>query len=179
MSASGLVYQISSLITTSGVIQIFTNAFNIPAILRRLTLWWMKRDKGQDFQEYQIHLNQKFEYIEFDIAQRYSYYILQLWTVSFYAYIVPIGVPAMMIIFFFQYWVDKFNLFRRSSLFYQIHYSLSRSILKLAEFSVFIFALGIVVFSWKIHHKITPINIVSLVIGVIFAFLSLFLPERI
>ena len=40
MSASGLIYQVSSLITTSGVIQIFMNLVNHPAILRRVMLWW-------------------------------------------------------------------------------------------------------------------------------------------
>ncbi len=63
MSAAGLIYQISSLITTSGAIQILSNAFNVPAVIRRLTIWWYYKDSGKYIDEYQIHLNKKFEYI--------------------------------------------------------------------------------------------------------------------
>ena len=48
MSATGLVYQISSLITTSGMIQIFVNAFNIPAVTRKLLLWCYYKDLEKD-----------------------------------------------------------------------------------------------------------------------------------
>ena len=40
LSTTGLVVEVSSLIVVSGVIQIGTNAANIPALLRRIKLWW-------------------------------------------------------------------------------------------------------------------------------------------
>ena len=178
LSASGLVYQVSSLITVSGIIQIFNNVLNVGDIIRRLTIWWYYRNSGETVNEYQLHLNKAYEYVEFDIAARYSYYILQLWTVSFYAYVVPIGIPSMAIIFFFQYWADKYNLWRRSSMYYEIHYSLSSSIIRLASMSIFIYAAGSALFSFKIHHSVPPILIVGLVLALIFTLVSLFISDR-
>lgn len=178
LSASGLIYQVSSLITTSGVINIISNLLNTDAILRRLKLWWYYKGKDDKINEFQVNLNQKFQFPEFDIAFRYAYYLLQLWTVSFYAYVVPIGIPSMAVIFFFQYWVDKFNLFRRSSLLYQIDFSLSAYIIRMAEFSIFIFAIGINLFSYKIHHTVTVFNILSLVVALIYIIVIFTLPTK-
>ena len=178
LSAAGLVYQVSSLITTSGVINIISNLLNTDAILRKLTLWWYYKGKGDKINEFQVHLNQKFQHPEFDISFRYSYYLLQLWTVSFYAYVVPIGVPSMAVIFFFQYWVDKFNLFRRSSLFYQIHFSLSAYIVRMAEFSIFLFAVGMNLFSYKVHHSVTLFNILCLAISLVYLIFVFTLPTQ-
>ena len=77
-----------------------------------------------------MNLNKKYEYPEFDLSERYSYYIVQLYTTIFYAHLVPAGSVTLFVIFIFQYWVDKFNLFQRSSLFYELNFSLTRKILK-------------------------------------------------
>ena len=45
----------------------------------------------------------------------YSFYIVYTFVVSFYGYIAPLATPIMIAIFFVQYWVDKYNLFRRYS----------------------------------------------------------------
>ena len=127
------MFQISSLVVTSGIIQIFFNLVNIPAIIRWAKLQWYFRGlkKDSEVKMFQINLNRMFEYIEFDMASRYAYYILQLYTASFYAYLVPVCAPAVGLILICQYWVDKYNLFKRSSLFYRLSYSLSRNIVKI------------------------------------------------
>ena len=60
LSASGLVYQVSSLITTSGVINIISNLLNTDAILRKLKLWWYYKGKPDKQNEFQVNLNKKF-----------------------------------------------------------------------------------------------------------------------
>jgi hypothetical protein len=52
----------------------------------------------------------------FDLASRYTFYILQTYTISFYAYIIPYGTPVMIIAFILGFISDKINLFCRSSL---------------------------------------------------------------
>lgn len=180
MSQEGLVFQVSSLIVTSGVIQIIMNMIDIPAWIRIIYIKWFYRGKADDdeINEFQVHLNRTYELVEFDIAQRYSYYILQLWTVSAYVYIVPICGPALIIILSIQYWVDKYNLFKRSSLFFELNYGLSRDILKLSEFSVFLYALGIIVFSAKIFNTVHPLSIVGISIAFIYICLSWLLPKK-
>lgn len=63
------------------------------------------RGVDKEVPEFQINLNKAYEYVEFDIAQRYSYYIIQIFTASFYAYLVPIGIPVLVVVFFVQYWI--------------------------------------------------------------------------
>jgi hypothetical protein len=64
----------------------------------------------------------------------------------FYAYLVPVGVLAVTVIFGVQYWIDKIKLFKLSSEYHEINYQLSRVILKMFEGSVLAFALGNLLF---------------------------------
>ncbi len=52
---------------------------------------------------FQISINRYYEYVKFVLVGRYASYILQLFTVSFYAYLVPLGSFAVAIIVFFQF----------------------------------------------------------------------------
>ena len=56
------------------------------------------------------------------MAGHYAFYIVMILTVSFYAYLIPIVVPMAVIIFAIRYWIDKFNLFKRSSLKYNFNF---------------------------------------------------------
>lgn len=152
LSQEGLIFQISSLVVTSGFIQIVTNLVNVPAMIRWAKIKWHFRDLGKDdtVSMFQVNLNRMFEYVEYDMAQRYAYYILQLYTASFYAYLVPICAPAVAVIFAIQYWVEKYNLFRRSSLFYNLNYNLSRNMVKIGEVSVLIYSIGVLIFSLRV-----------------------------
>jgi hypothetical protein len=55
------------------------------------------------------------------MTHKYTDYLVTLYAVMFYSYLVPITLIAIPLIFFLQYWVDKINLFRRSSL--KFHFS--------------------------------------------------------
>lgn len=121
MSEQGLVYQISSMLVLSGFINILTNLINFGEIYQWVYLKYLLWGTDpNDIPMFQVTLNREYQYLEFDLAQKYAYYLLQLYMVAFYSYIMPIIVPAVAIIFFFQYWVDKFNLFKRSSVFYEL-----------------------------------------------------------
>jgi hypothetical protein len=85
------------------------------------------------------------------MASKYTYYLLQVYMCMFYNYLVPIGVPVTAIIFVFQYWIDKYQLFYLSSQYYQLNYFLSRMILKFFEGSLLIFTIGNLIFSIVIH----------------------------
>lgn len=85
-----------------------------------------------------------------------------------------------------QYWIDKLNLFTRSSLKYEFDFFVSKSILKLFECSLIIFAVGNFIFSKavrgdNIHYdgdKINYVNVVSLIIASLYTFLILFAPSH-
>lgn len=76
---------------------------------------WLKYRNKTEVSKFQRDLNQEYERAEFDVVDRYSYYILQIYACSFYAYLTPIATPCLVVTLVIQYWVDKLNLFKRSS----------------------------------------------------------------
>ncbi len=93
------------------------------------------------------------------------------------------AIPLLFVIFFIQYWIDKFNLFTRSSLSFTVNFLLSRGALKLFELSLFLFALGNFIFSRKTHDNqdshSTYINIASLIISTLYCTISTLAPAHI
>ena len=84
-----------------------------------------------------------------------------IYTVFFYSYLVPIGVPAAIVILIFQYWVDKYTLFRKSSLKFHYGFNLSIYTSKLFETSILALGLGNFIFSIYVHRN--PLNVLSLI----------------
>jgi hypothetical protein len=105
--------------------------------------------------------------------------LLQIYTALFYSYLIPVGVPVVAIIFIFQFWIDKFNMFKTRSQYCKIDYSLSRSVLKLFEGSLLVFALGNLLFSMIIHDRyLNIINLISLGIALIYVGFITFAPSN-
>lgn len=181
-----LVDNVSWLLVSSSVTSIIFNFLNIGDIWRRAWIWWSytrkstRTDPEEDefFPTFQIHLNKSFELTEFDIAARYSYYIGQIYTAAFYGYLIPIGIPVVLITFIVQYWVDKFNLFKRSSLKYEVSHDLTSKMFKLLQFSVPIYAIGMLLFSIEINEGITIFPLLAVAISFLFVFISNALPRK-
>jgi len=83
---------------------------------------------------------------EFDLVGKYSYYIVQLLTVSFYAPLSPVVVPALAFIFIVQYFIDKLILFNRSSIPVKVSFRMTDCTLFLAECSLLSFLVGWILF---------------------------------
>ncbi len=131
---------------------------------------------------FQVELNKELQPTEFSFAMRYSYYILNVYVVSFYSYIVPYTSLILIVIFIAQYWVDKINLFKRFSCPTNFNYRLSVFTLKIFECSIFFFALGNLLFAPEIHtnnnergYKI--INIFSLLLASLYCVAILIVPK--
>jgi hypothetical protein len=71
--------------------------------------------------------------------------------VSFYATLVPLGVGLLIVLFIIKYWVSKRTLFNWSSYSQDYDFYLARLALKIFEWSLFVFAVGNLVFGSKIH----------------------------
>ena len=100
---------------------------------------------------FQIELNKEMQPTEFNFAIRYSYYTLNVFVASFYSYIVPYKFLILIVIYTFQYWVDKYNLFKLFSCPTDFNYRLSMFTLKIFECSIFFFAFGNLLFAPIIH----------------------------
>ena len=154
MGPTGLVSQIYNFFVISGLINVghsFINRDDLWMKLRRWYLYTRNRSKS-DYVEskYQISLNRQFELPQFSMTNKYCDYLITLYTALFYAYLVPIVIPTVALIFFLQYWVDKFTLFKRSSLKNNFNFNLSIYVSKLFESSILIFCLGNLIFSFLI-----------------------------
>ena len=62
---------------------------------------------------------------------RYAWYIMMFLTCSFYSFLVPVATPLLVVFFFISYWIDKYNLFKRSSLSMKFDFNLTRYMLKI------------------------------------------------
>jgi hypothetical protein len=174
----GLVIQVSSLFLTSAIIQIFLNLLNPSAIIQTASKFLKYRNKSE-IKMFQRDLNIEIEKTEFDVVDRYSYYILQIYACSFYSYLAPIATPCLILTLLAQYWIDKYNLFKRSSCKNEMDFFLSRTILKIFEASLFIFAFGNFVFSIVVHNKyVNSVNIAALVITGLYTLFIMFAPRH-
>ena len=99
---------------------------------------------------------------------------MMLLTVSFYAYLVPVIVPFIVIIFSLQFWVDKLTLFKRSSLKYNFDFFLTRMVLKIFESSIFVFAIGWNLFSFYSKNGVNIYNLIGLGIAALYCLFLVF-----
>jgi hypothetical protein len=178
LSEEGLVVQVSSLFLTSAVIQIALNIINPSAVIVSAKKWLKYRNKTEA-PIFQRDLNQEYERAEFDVVDRYSYYILQIYACSFYAYLVPIATPCLILTLLAQYWVDKYNLFKRSTCKNEMDFFLSRTMLKIFEVSLFVFAFGSFLFSVVLHNRfVNSVNIASLILTGLYTLFIMFAPRH-
>lgn len=130
LNQNGIVIKIMSLVAVSGVVNMLMNALQIGSLVTCLVNKWKYRNKEQ-VDLFQIQLNKKIQDPDFDFAQRYGYYIMQVYVVSFYASIAPSITIILALIFVAQYWIDKLNLFYRSSCPIDFNFQLSRLTFKI------------------------------------------------
>ena len=77
--------------------------------------------------------------------------MVQIWLVSFYAVMVPAAIGILALVFTAQYWLDKYNLFRKFSCPLDFNFFLSRLAFKGFECSLFVFAVGTFIFDMEIR----------------------------
>lgn len=95
---------------------------------------------------------------------------------------VPAGVGILILIFIVQYWIDKYNLFRRFSCPLDFNFFLTRLIFKAFECSILIFAVGTFLFDMEIRVENAPkykmINLINILIAAGYVYLAVLAPER-
>lgn len=110
----GMVNKIISLVVVSGLVSLLVNLF-IPK--QRLVALYnsLKIKKDGPVNMFQVDLNKKMEYPEFEYPAMYAFYIVYSFVIAFYGFLTPLCTFFLIIIFYMHYWVDKYNLFRRFS----------------------------------------------------------------
>lgn len=107
--------------------------------------------------------------MKFDIVNRYVNYLLLTMVVCFYSYLIPVGTLVLFVSFFLQFWIDKMNLFKRSSHPRNFSFHLTRKILKIFEANILVFALGTLVWGFYVHNNTFNIlNLIGLLIAALY-----------
>ena len=82
---------------------------------------------------------------------RYSAYLYSVYLGSFYAVFVPQVTPILIVTFFVQFWIDKYNYLRRNSFPSNLNSRLSRIAIRLSEFAMLSSAVGSTIFFYWIN----------------------------
>ena len=173
---TGLIFQMTALMIVYGVAMNFLSLIFPKALLRSIlvSLRYGRKKPEETVDMFQIELNKEFQYIQFDIINQYANYILLAFVASFYAYLIPITIPILAVLFFFQFWIDKLNLFKRCSHPRNFSFYLTRNILKIFEACIWVFALGTCIFAIYIHDsKVNILNLVTLGVASIYVWFLL------
>ena len=85
--------------------------FNVGFYLKKLMIWKIKEKKNQDMN--QKKLNELFEYIDINLAYKYSYLAKTLLMTFFYLPLFPLGIAFSMFGFIFGFYLEKFNMGHR------------------------------------------------------------------
>ena len=147
LGPNGIVAKIFQEVVLLGLIDA---AMNIIQPERTLTYLLARTQyKGQTFAPVtQNELNHELAYPEFDIVDRYSAYLYSVYLGSFYAVFVPQVTPILIVTFFVQFWIDKYNYLRRNSFPSNLNSRLSRIAVRLSEFAMLSSAVGSTIFFW-------------------------------
>lgn len=95
--------------------------------------------------------------------------------VLFYSLLVPIAVPITLILFIMQYWLDKYNLFRRLSSPVDLGYMLVSLILNIFKWYVLVLSVGNLYWHLMISSKMHKVSIAIYIINIVIAIISIVL----
>jgi len=169
LSAYGIANTIGNLVMVIGIGNIVSSL-----ILPSHWFWEFVRYLcllGSDTTDmFQIEYNRLLELPAFTYNNAYSFYIIYTFVISFYGYIAPWTTSILLPVFFLQYWLDKFNLFKRYSYNIDIGYSYSQLMISIFELSMLAFAVSHFLWDQQIHftenlvHKLANIASIAVVV---------------
>jgi hypothetical protein len=100
----------------------------------------------------QEEANQMMEAMPYLMGKRYAEIVKLVWLVSLYQSLLPIGTFIAAIGLCFYYWVDKYNLLRRSSIKEAVSGFLTLRVMHLLEFSLVLKFSGELLFDHLIRY---------------------------
>lgn len=96
----------------------FMNSFFIPFfwLVNPLRIWKIIKRKFNYGKKHltQEEANKLMEEESYDLGKRFAEVIEMMWFVYLYSTLIPIGAVIIVAGLIFYYWVDKYNLLRRS-----------------------------------------------------------------
>jgi hypothetical protein len=179
----GLAPAIFDLILWTGLINL---GIEILLPVKTLKKWWTERqyypDRSKPVPLFQGQLNKMVQKPEFELENRFSYFIYTTYIAGFYGFVLPTATPSLIILFSLQYWVDKYNIFRRFSAPNFFGFKQFFLIYKFFEISILLFVIGYVFWQPAIHfdapRSSIVINLINLTLAFLFVLAAIFVPDR-
>jgi len=123
------------------------------------------RGKNDVTQHEANHLMADYHY---DMGKRYAELIEMMWFTFLYADLIPIGAFLILVGFGIYYWIDKYNLLRRSSLEGNISGDLAMKCLFLLDLTLFWRFLGELIFDVQIREGAQTLTLVFLGLSIVY-----------
>lgn len=108
------------------------------------------------------------KYPEYNLAKRYADVIKIIWFTFMYGNLIPIGNLFSVVCLILYYWIDKYNLLRKSSLMPYISNELSDKMLNLLDMVLIIKPLNNLYMVYAITEEISYIDIILFSVGAIY-----------
>lgn len=106
------------------------------------------------------------QYPRWDIGKRYGEVLQIMWFTFLYMTIIPVGAVFSCLGLLAYYWVDKYNLLRRSSIQGQVSGDLINLTLNMLQFTLVLRILGEMLFDYQIRKGVTPVSWAYLIISI-------------
>jgi len=107
------------------------------------------------------------------MGKRYAEIIEIMWFTFLYSSLIPLGGFFSTIGLCLYYWVDKYNLLRRSSVNSNIAGELSIQAMKLLDFTLICKPVGEIIFDCQIRDSYCLSSLIMLAIGVVYLLLPI------
>jgi hypothetical protein len=105
------------------------------------------------------------------MGKRLAQVLQIMWFTFFYSTLIPIGAIVAVFGLFCYYWVDKYNLLRRSAVNGRISGTIIHSSLPLLDFTLLLRPLGSIIFDSELRSSYMPSNVAMIVVSVIYMLL--------
>ncbi len=124
------------------------------------------------------HLTQReanliMEDFNYDIGKRYAEVLESIWFTFLYVSLIPMGSFLTLIGIGLYYWVDKYNLLRRSSIHENVSGKLALFSMTLLDLILIFMPLGEIIFDHYIRKHVNTGPIVCLILGIIYVLLPM------
>ena len=107
------------------------------------------------------------------MGKRYGELLQSFWFVFLYSCVIPIGSICVLFELFLFYWIDKYNLLRKSSINEGVSGQLCLKALFLLEFVLIIKPGGQLIFDALIRHEWNIIPVIEISIGALYLILPI------
>ena len=105
------------------------------------------------------------------MGKRFAEILEMMWFTYLYSTLIPVGAVITIFGLTCYYWIDKYNLLRRSSISGQISGNIIRVSLNLLDVTLIIKPIGAIIFDTQIRDSYQVANVVMIILGLVYLIL--------